>query len=80
MLSCVLWFLGKFFPTCTPRVEDDLGLGLPRCWDAFSCVAVSVLVFEKAFVLPSFLCVSVLPRGALLLQVVLQVVLDVVFA
>ena len=59
MLSCVLWFLGKFFPTCTPRVEDDLGLGLPRCWDAFSCVAVSVLVFEKAFVLASssvFLC------------------------
>ena len=61
-------------------MEGDFGLGLPRCWDAFSCVAVSVLVFVKAFVLASFLCVSVLPREALILQVFLQCSSTVVFA
>ena len=59
LFAFVLWFLGKVFPACTPRVEDDLGPSLPRCWGVFSCVAVSVFVLEKAFVLASssvFLC------------------------
>ena len=65
-------FCGSFFPARVPRVEVGVVLGLSRCLYAFSCVAVSAVVFVKAFVLASFLCVSVLSREALFVQVFLQ--------
>ena len=77
LFAFVLWFLGKVFPTCAPRVEDDLGPSLPRCWGVFSCVAVSVFVLEKAFVLASFSVFPCQTREGLSLQVFLHVFLHV---
>ena len=69
---------GEGFPHLRSASGGRLGPSLPRCWGVFSCVAVSVFVLEKAFVLASFSVFSCQTREGLSLQVFLHVFLQVV--